>query len=596
LSESIQTITKAFALLSHRDRRRMKLILPAYMSLGFLDLLGVVFLGTVATIGFSSITRDSKPSRLEVILGSILPLEISRNTLIIVLTASAISFLLLKTLLQAMFDYKYTKFSARLESDIASRLYNSILNGEISTINTKSYSEYHYALMVGSNRLVVGIIAPCMSFIADTFTTLMMFCFALYASPISTAIVFVVFLLSYLIFNGPISNKAKHYGISGADSYLKITDVLQESIVGIKEVRVYGKENFYKNGFKIRKTESSIISQKVMWMNGIIRYILEISILLSGSLVAVVSFLTQDLRETITITSIFLLIGFRLIPTVQRLQNSVNSVKISRESTRSLFDLLEEFPSKDFAEKRDEKFTTSSFAGISFQEVGYDIDEHNSILQSISFELKKDLTLAIVGESGAGKSTLVDLLVGLYKPSRGAVAFKNLGDPSKTAPGNFDISFISQNCALFGRNVYENVTLENTVSDADKARIDLILDGLQLDHLKESSFGVERKIRSNSTNISGGEKQRISLARAKFFDRGIVVLDEPTSSLDQENEKRIIEYLMDIQHNKTVVLVTHSESLLRAADMVLVLDQGKMLFYGSNTEFYAWKTLSDRQQ
>ena len=118
---------------------------------------------------------------------------------------------------------------------------------------------------------------------------------------------------------------------------------------------------------------------------------------------------------------------------------------------------------------------------------------------------------------------------------------------------------------------------------------------MQLDHLKESSFGVERKIRSNSTNISGGEKQRISLARAKFFDRGIVVLDEPTSSLDQENEKRIIEYLMDIQHNKTVVLVTHSESLLRAADMVLVLDQGKMLFYGSNAEFYAWKLLSDGQ-
>ncbi len=596
MSESIHTITKAFALLSHRDRRRMKLILPAYMSLGFFDLLGVVFLGTVATIGFSSITRDLKPSRLEVILSSVLPSEISRNTLIVVLTGSAISFLLTKTVLQALFDYKYTKFSARLESDIASRLYNSILDGEISTINTKSYSEYHYALMVGSNRLVIGIIAPCMSFIADTFTTVMMFSFALYASPISTAIVFIVFILSYFVFNGPISKKAKNYGISGVDSYLKITDVLQESIVGIKEVRVYGKENFYKNGFKIRKIESSIISQKVMWMNGLIRYILEISILLSGTLVAVVSLLTQDLRETITITAVFLLIGFRLIPTVQRLQNSVNSVRISRESTRSLFDLLEEFPSKDFAEKREEKFAASSFAGISFKEVGYDIGAHNSILQGVSFELRENLTLAIVGESGAGKSTLVDLLVGLYKPTRGAVEFKNLVDSGKSTPGNFDISFISQNCALFGRNVYENVTLENIVSDADKRSIDLILNDLQLDHLKESIFGVERNIRSNSTNISGGEKQRISLARAKFFDRGIVVLDEPTSSLDQENEKRIIEYLMDIQHKKTVVLVTHSESLLRAADMVLVLDQGKMLFYGSNSEFYAWKLLSDGQR
>ena len=111
-------------------------------------------------------------------------------------------------------------------------------------------------------------------------------------------------------------------------------------------------------------------------------------------------------------------------------------------------------------------------------------------------------------------------------------------------------------------------------------------------NLKEFAFqsnGNLREIRSDSTNISGGERQRISIARAKFFDAGIVILDEPTSALDEENEKRVIRYLAEIQHKKTVIVVTHSRELLNISDFVLYLDSGRTTFYGSVEDFKTWE-------
>jgi ATP-binding cassette subfamily C protein LapB len=160
-----------------------------------------------------------------------------------------------------------------------------------------------------------------------------------------------------------------------------------------------------------------------------------------------------------------------------------------------------------------------------------------------------------------------------------------LKDPGSNTPQSFEISFISQSCALLGNNIYQNICLENKFSNENKKKMDLIIDNLQLTHLLGSDLDNERKIRSDSTNVSGGEKQRISIARATYFDRGIVVLDEPTSALDQDNEKRIIEYLLQIKQKKTVIVVSHSESLMHVVDKVLKLEKGRLVFFGPKLEF-----------
>jgi ABC-type transport system involved in cytochrome bd biosynthesis fused ATPase/permease subunit len=124
----------------------------------------------------------------------------------------------------------------------------------------------------------------------------------------------------------------------------------------------------------------------------------------------------------------------------------------------------------------------------------------------------------------------------------------------------------------------------------EKEKIDEIVKDLNLHGFLRIHEGDLREIRTDSTNISGGERQRISIARAKYFDTDIVILDEPTSALDSENESRVLGYLRDIWHKKTVLVVTHSREVLKVADYVVYLNEGEMLFFGSVSDFGEWET------
>ena len=131
---------KVLSLLPTHDRRKVIRTVPFLVALSLLDLIGIVLLGTVATLTFNVVSNDSKPTRLELIFQNLFGIETSRNSLILILSIIAIIFLTLKTVSQAIFGYRFAKFQARLETDLASKLYDSLLNSKVSKINQSSYS------------------------------------------------------------------------------------------------------------------------------------------------------------------------------------------------------------------------------------------------------------------------------------------------------------------------------------------------------------------------------------------------------------------------------------------------------------------------
>ena len=580
---------RALSLLTLADRKKVVRTIPLLVALSLLDLAGVVLLGTVATLTFNLISNDSKPTRLELIFQDLIAADISQTDLILTLSLTAVFLLSLKTVSQAIFGYRFAKFQARLETEIATKLYNSLFNSSISQVNLHKYSDYQYSLIVGANRYVTGIIGSSVLLASDLFTALLMFIFAFYASPISAVVATLVFLLVYLGFNGPVSTRAREYGRISTKSYLNLGEDLLESLRGIREIKAYSKEEIYRKKFKEEKATSSLVNQKILWLNGLIKYFLEVAILLAGTLITLSLVITTDLKHAITVAVLFLVIGFRLIPIIQRLQNSINSLRISNEATRTLFLYLEQFDSLNTFAVNVEKKNPLQLTSIDVEKVSCVFQSGSTALIDVSFKLESNLTLAILGDSGSGKSTLIDLITGLSSPTSGRIRFRSEADSAIHSPGTYPISYITQSCALFGNDIYQNISLSQDISQKDKLEIDKIVQDLNLKEFAFQSNGNLREIRSDSTNISGGERQRISIARAKFFDAGIVILDEPTSALDEENEKRVIRYLAEIQHKKTVIVVTHSRELLNISDFVLYLDSGRTTFYGSVEDFKTWE-------
>ena len=581
----IELVKKGFFHLSKSDQRKIYFVIPISVLLGLLDLVGVILLGTVGTLAFKSISDDSRPTKLELFLGNLIPGEISTENLILILGIAAILVLAAKTISQAIMNYKLAKFQARIETEIALKAFRRIIMSKASEFNSNKYSDYQYALTVGANRFVNGIIGSVIAFSSDTITTLIMAGFAFYASPIAFLAAFLIFLITYLLINGPIHDRSKSYGEEAAKIYVSMSEHILENFKGIKEISVYGKGDKLSQEFNQEKARSSILNQKMLWISSVTRYFLEISILVSAMGIVGVLLLTSDIRRSITVLVIFMAIGFRLIPNIQRMQNSLVTIRIAEGTTKGLMSILDSGDKENEIGMQRHSISTG-FDSMNIQNVFFDYPDSSGALCDISFRLSKNKCLAIVGESGSGKTTLADLIAGINSPSSGTIIFEKIGSPDNSPKIAPTIAYVSQNSSLFGDDVYENIAFGSNDIIIDKDRIESILSNLNLiDLLTDSETTGLRLIRSDGTNLSGGERQRIAIARSEYADTQIVVFDEPTSSLDETNREKVIDYIKRIRNHKTIIIVTHTLELLEYCDSVLQLENGQIIFYGSVADF-----------
>ena len=581
----IELVKKGFFHLSKSDQRKIYFVIPISVLLGLLDLVGVILLGTVGTLAFKSISDDSRPTKLELFLGNLIPGEISTENLILILGIAAILVLAAKTISQAIMNYKLAKFQARIETEIALKAFRRIIMSKASEFNSNKYSDYQYALTVGANRFVNGIIGSVIAFSSDTITTLIMAGFAFYASPTAFLAAFLIFFITYLLINGPIHDRSKSYGEEAAKIYVSMSEHILENFKGIKEISVYGKGDKLSQEFNQEKARSSILNQKMLWISSVTRYFLEISILVSAMGIVGVLLLTSDIRRSITVLVIFMAIGFRLIPNIQRMQNSLVTIRIAEGTTKGLMSILDSGDKENEIGMQRHSISTG-FDSMNIQNVFFDYPDSSGALCDISFRLSKNKCLAIVGESGSGKTTLADLIAGINSPSSGTIIFEKIGSPDNSPKIAPTIAYVSQNSSLFGDDVYENIAFGSNDIIIDKDRIESILSNLNLiDLLTDSETTGLRLIRSDGTNLSGGERQRIAIARSEYADTQIVVFDEPTSSLDETNREKVIDYIKRIRNHKTIIIVTHTLELLEYCDSVLQLENGQIIFYGSVADF-----------
>jgi ABC-type bacteriocin/lantibiotic exporter with double-glycine peptidase domain len=547
-----------------------------------MDLAGVVLIGTVGTLSYRLISGDNKKARLELIINDLLNKEIPLATLVAILLTTAITILISKTIFQAIITYKFIRLQASIDHKLTSKIFNNILHNSVDKINQFAYSDYHYTMTVASPRFIQGVVGTYVSIFSDLLSLFLMSVFAFFASPISFITILIVLSSVYFLTNGPIHRKAANYGRESARTGTKINALLLESFQGIKEIQVYKQESNFVQSFSKYKYISSLLGNKQVWLTGLLRYFFEIGLILSAVGVLVFLTLTVDMRRAVTVVVVFMAIGFRAIPSIQRLQNSFVSLRIIKNSSLTLFQINEKFKSPNFSKVIKEL----SFQKIVLANVGFKYNKE-LILKNLDCEIKENSTTVIVGESGSGKTTLIDLLCGLYKPTFGDVKFLDSSNNLMLDPYNsVKISYVSQNSALFDGDIYENVSFNSNCTDSEIKKIDDILNMLGIKYLSEiNTRGEGESIKSSGTNLSGGERQRVAIARSIFANPKLVVFDEPTSSLDLENKQKLFEYFSEIRGNKTVVIATHDQDLIGYADFVIGIERGEIKFFGTVEEY-----------
>ena len=265
------------------------------------------------------------------------------------------------------------------------------------------------------------------------------------------------------------------------------------------------------------------------------------------------------------------------MPAFVNINIGITALNFNSETFKNTLSNLIEVKKEELLEKP-EKTEISDIKNISLSNVDFSYDQNKTILKNISLELKKGKITGIVGKTGSGKSTLVDIITGLLHSTEGSLKLngKIINDFS-IGP----VSYITQESILVDDTIINNICFGVKEQKINKKKYDEAVKISQLEEFidqlknKENTFVGDRGIR-----ISGGQKQRIGIARAIYNDSEILILDEATSALDYETEKKILDEIGKLKNNKIIIMITHRLSALNLCDEVVLLDNGKIKYFG----------------
>jgi ABC-type multidrug transport system fused ATPase/permease subunit len=278
----------------------------------------------------------------------------------------------------------------------------------------------------------------------------------------------------------------------------------------------------------------------------------------------------------IPILGVFVASAFRMIPSINRVMNSLQTIAFAQ----SVIDVLvEQFDViKSHLLKSDKKLKIKFENGVTVKNLNFKYSGSNKMtLNNIDFIIKKGDFIGFVGVSGSGKSTLIDNIVGLLEPSSGEISVDGININSNISMWQSTIGYVPQTIFLIDDSLRRNIALGIPDNDIDEKKIsDAIKSAQLISVINKLSDGLDTIVGERGVRISGGERQRIGIARALYNDPDLLILDEATSSLDNETESDFMEAINALKGKKTILLVAHRLSTIRNCDKIYNLKNGML--------------------
>ena len=579
------TVGRSSRVLSRKDQRKTIAIVFLQISLGALDLLGVAAIGILGALAVSGVQSRQPGNRVNAVLQSLHVTSYSFQFQVGIIGFAAAFLLIGRTLLSVVFTRRTLYFLSRRGAMISASLVSRLLSQSLLTIQARSTQETLYALTYGVDTIMLRILGTTVALIADVSLLLVMAIGLFIVDPtiaFSTFIVFasIGFILYRLMYvrARALGTKFSQLSILGSEKIIEVLSSYRESVV--RNRRDYYSREIGKLQLNLANTNA-----EMSFMPNISKYVIETTVVLGSLLIGATQFMLQDAAHAVATLSVFLAAGTRIAPAVLRVQQGSVTIRGSLGTASPTLDLIESLGDAKIIENVDDSLDLihSGFEpiiSVSNATLTYPGKSIPAIAE-VSLIIPSGSSVAFVGPSGAGKTTIIDVLLGVLNPDSGKVLISNLPPLDAISKWPGAVSYVPQDVIIANGTIRENVGLGYPI---DIATDELVMKALKIAHLDSFiaglPFGIDTPVGERGTKISGGQRQRLGIARAMFTNPHLLVLDEATSSLDGETEANISDSIHELRGSTTVVMIAHRLSTVRNADLVVYMDSGRVLSKG----------------
>ena len=582
-------IGRSISILSRADKQKIAAVVFLQICMGWLDLLGVLAIGLLGALSVTGLQSQNPGDRVSQVLRILHIADETFQTQASILGALALILLVGRTILSIFFTRRILFFLSRRGAKISANLISRLLAQPLLTVQLRTTQETLYAVTGGVVTITIGILATAVVFVSDAALLIIMALGLFVVDPITALGTFLIFALIGSALYRSMHVKAKTLGVETSVLNIKSNEKIVEVFSSYRESVVRNRRDYYAREIGKVRLALANANAEMSFMPYVSKYVIETSVVLGALLISATQFFLQDSMHAVATLGIFLAAGTRIAPAVLRLQQGSITIRGAIGQAAPALDLIDMLGDASIIENVDDSLNIVHDGFIpEIQVSNASLTYPNKSIAAISnitLNIPSGASVAFVGPSGAGKTTMIDVLLGVLNPDEGSVLISGLPPLLAVAKWPGAVSYVPQDVVIAAGTIRENVAMGYP---PEVATDELVMDALKVAHLDkfvaELPHGIDTQVGERGTKMSGGQRQRLGIARAMFTQPHLLVLDEATSSLDGETEASITDAIHALRGSTTVVVIAHRLSTVRDANIVVYLSGGKIMAKGTFDE------------
>ncbi len=502
----------------------------------------------------------------------------SQEMMLVFLGFFIVIIFLIKNLVLLYFIWWQTNFAHNIQYLTSKSLFNIYLNKEYSFHLSNNSSKLIRNTGLESNNVRTAILG-LMTLITEIFLIIGIVSILIFYNPVINSIVIITFVIFVSLFYFLTKNKILEWGKIRLSQTAATIKGLNQAFQGIKDIKVFKRETYFLDFY----TNNLNQLVKMNILNGFIKGIPKLFLEFLGIVVLIcllaILFVNKiySSEEIMTSLSLFAVSIIKILPSFSKVLASAQAIKYNYPSVDLVF---QEFTNNknyknlnksnkiEFLEKKDDNL-------FIIQDLNFKYNTKSSGLNKINFRVKQNEIIGIIGESGSGKSTLINIILGLLKPDDGIIKFNGVEIKENLDSWRSKIGYIPQNIYLMDDSIKNNIAFGINDHEIDLNRVNECIELAELNSLVNNlKDGINSIVGERGVKISGGELQRIGIARALYKNPNILILDEATSALDINTEKNILKTILSLKKNRMIIVVSHRKSIFEFCKKIYEMNNG----------------------